>query len=196
MDTKNSLRRQLIAIRKEISEVQRLEETRDICESLKGMKTLKEADVLLLYAAKLPEVALDSIFAWAVAQGKKVCFPRVSGDEMDFYYVQDVSELVPGNFGVREPNESCELAAFDKAVCLVPGVGFDKTGNRMGYGKGYYDRYLSRTTADIYKIAICFDEQLLENIPTREHDVKMDCVVSASEVIDILPKKGQYSIWI
>ena len=116
MDTKSSLRRQLIAIRKEISEVQRLEETGNICENLKGIKVLNETEVLLLYGAKLPEVALDSIFAWAVARGKKVCFPRVFGDEMDFYWVHDVSELVPGNFGVREPNESCELATFDKAV--------------------------------------------------------------------------------
>lgn len=196
MDTKSSLRRQLIAIRKEISEVQRLEETGNICENLKGIKVLNETEVLLLYGAKLPEVALDSIFAWAVARGKKVCFPRVFGDEMDFYWVHDVSELVPGNFGVREPNESCELATFDKAVCLVPGVGFDKTGNRMGYGKGYYDRYLSRSTAEICKIGVCYDEQLLEEIPTQEHDIKMDLVVSASDVIYILQKKGQNSIWI
>lgn len=196
MDKKSSLRKQLIAMRKGLLEEQRLRETKDICESLKRIQAIREADVLLLYAAKFPEVALDSIFAWALAQGKKVCFPRVSGDEMDFYFVKDAAELVPGNFGVREPDDTCEPAVFDKAVCLVPGVGFDKTGNRMGYGKGYYDRYLSQTTADIYKIAICYDEQLLEEIPAGDHDVKMDCVVSASHVIEILQKKGQYSIWI
>ncbi|MDD6193452.1 MAG: 5-formyltetrahydrofolate cyclo-ligase [Lachnospiraceae bacterium] len=196
MDTKSSLRRQLIALRKDMPEEQRCKEATDICDYLLRTKMLQETDVVMLYAAKSPEVTLDAVFAWALAQDKMVCFPRVSGEEMDFYYVENASDLIPGNFGVREPAAYCQLATFTKAVCVVPGVAFDKTGNRMGYGKGYYDRYLSRSTAEIYKIGVCYDEQLQDEIPAMGHDIKMDLVVSASNVIDIVTKKGQQSIWI
>lgn len=179
-----------------MSEEQRCKEAEDICEYLMRFKMLQETDVVMLYAAKSPEVTLDAVFAWTLAQGKQVCFPRVCGEEMDFYYVENASDLIPGNFGVREPAAYCQLATFTKAVCVVPGVGFDKTGNRMGYGKGYYDRYFHKSTADIYKIGICYDEQLQDEIPAMEHDIKMDRVVSASNVIDIVTKKGQQSIWI
>ena len=196
MDAKSSLRRQLIALRKDMPKEQRCKEAEDICEYLMRSKILQETDVVMLYAAKSPEVTLDAVFAWALAQGKKVCFPRVSEEEMDFYYVEKASDLIPGNFGVREPATYCQLATFTKAVCLVPGVGFDTSGNRMGYGKGYYDRYFHKSTADIYRIGICYDEQLQYEIPAMGHDIKMDRVVSASNVIDIATKKGQQSIWI
>lgn len=196
MDTKSSLRRQLIENRKLLSEEKRIQEAEFIRRYLMGHSKLQEADVLMLYAAKLPEVDMDALLDWALMQGKRVCFPRVNGDDMDFYFVKDASSLSPGNFGVREPVENCEIAMPQRAVCLVPGVGFDRLGNRMGYGKGYYDKYFHKSKADIVKIGVCYDEQLLDALPAEKHDIKMDMVISASEVIDVVNEKGHCSIWI
>ena len=106
--------------------------------------------------------------------------PCVRGEELDIRYFEGKDKLCPGEgFAIPEPVGALfeDLAQID--LILVPGVAFDASGNRLGRGKGYYDKILRQT--DAYKLGVCFAFQLLEQIPTEPHDVKMDRVVASKE---------------
>ena len=102
---------------------------------------------------------------------------------MKFYRVTDLNKLVSGTFGVKEPTESEEFCS-EKAICIVPGLAFDKNGNRLGYGKGYYDKFLSQYP-EIIKIGFCSGCCFFEEIPSEETDVKMDYVFVDDTLIDM-----------
>ena len=106
--------------------------------------------------------------------------PKVNDDAMKFRIIKDFEKLEKGNFGILEPKDDwVEEKSFD--VILIPAIGLTKEGVRLGYGHGYYDRFL--TDKSITKIALTYDKQIVKSIPYMEHDVKMDCVVSEKETI-------------
>jgi len=128
------------------------------------------------------EVDCRAFLQQALADGKHVALPRMEKEilpakqcSMDFYEIHSLDEVEPGGFGVLEPTSDCSLIEEQQAVVLVPGVVFDKNGNRYGYGKGYYDRYFARFPS-LYKIGIAYTHQLEEALITTEWDVRMDCV--------------------
>ena len=100
---------------------------------------------------------------------------------MEYFRVNSTEDLSIGTFNVREPNESCLSNSSEINLIFVPGVAFDNNGNRIGHGKGYYDRYLSNTTA--IKVGICFESQLVNSIPTEDHDIQMDYVITEKQIL-------------
>jgi 5-formyltetrahydrofolate cyclo-ligase len=113
---------------------------------------------------------------------REVVLPRVEGDRMTMFVAGSRDELVPGAFGILEPPGSAvsvDPPAFD--VILVPGLAFDRSGGRLGRGRGYYDKFL--TGASGLKVGVCFDEQIVETIPREIHDIAMDALVTPSGVI-------------
>ena len=133
------------------------------------------AKVIACYCSLKDEVNLDALILDAILKGKTVVVPKVKGNTMDFYEINHMNDLEIKTFGIREPiNE----VVFDKNridVMFVPGVAFDGKGNRMGFGRGYYDRYLGNLS--LYKIGICFQEQMCDSIPVDGYDVRMDEII-------------------
>lgn len=183
---KKETRKKYIEIRKNIDEKKREEESRAIVGKLKKIINENGFDSVLLYAPLNHEVDVFSLFNEGYKEDQCAlvfCFPRVNGDEMDFYFVKEESELEAGNFGVREPNESCRLFIPEKNgnyLIIVPGVCFDESGYRIGYGKGYYDKYLSKyKDINFTKAGICFDECFIKEIGHDEFDIPTDFVITA-----------------
>ena len=184
---KKETRKKYIEIRKNIDEKKREEESGVIVEKIRKIIDENSFDSILLYAPLDHEVDVFSLFDEVYAEDAQCdpnfCFPRVNGDEMDFFYVKDASELETGNFGVREPNESCRLFIPEKNrkyLIIVPGVCFDESGYRIGYGKGYYDKYLSKyKDMNFTKAGICFKECFLKEIEHDEFDIPTDMVITS-----------------
>ncbi|MBQ4068988.1 MAG: 5-formyltetrahydrofolate cyclo-ligase [Lachnospiraceae bacterium] len=137
-----------------------------------------EADTIISYVSTNNEPDTFTLINKAFSDGKKVAVPKIINKEMEFYYINSLDELEKGYFGILEPvniNNKC----VPENVCplmLVPGVAFDLNNNRTGYGGGFYDKYLSRHT--VHTIAICFKEQIFEQIPIDEYDIKMNKVIT------------------
>ena len=120
----------------------------------------------------------DEYFACLINKAKRIYYPRVCGDEMSFYRVRSLDELNCGSFNINEPDMTDEYTEADgRALMIVPGLGFSDTGYRIGYGKGFYDRYLSEHSVAV-AVGIAFKEQVYEEIPHEEYDVKMDLIVT------------------
>ena len=123
------------------------------------------------------EVSLMELYAWLSEQRIPLAFPVVNGSAMEFYQVDSMEDFVPGAFGIMEPFNRSLKAEFKNAVCLVPGSVFDRTGNRYGYGKGYYDRYFS-IHEGVYRIGVAYAAQVEAQIPAERCDVKMHALVT------------------
>lgn len=146
--------------------------------------SFKKAETVLVYASYKSEVNTDDIVKKALLDGKKVGFPKceiIDGvPVINFYEVTNLCQLTEGYKGILEPDlEYYNLKEIDYVadLCIVPGVSFDKKGNRMGYGKGFYDRFLSKNMSRL-NIALAFELQIVEKIPTNEFDIAMDMIIT------------------
>ncbi len=127
------------------------------------------------------EVSLLALYEWLLAETIPVAFPRVSGETMEFYRVPSLQAFQTGAFNIKEPVFGLAQAGFERAFCLVPGSVFDRTGNRYGYGKGYYDRYFSRCP-NLYRMGIAYEMQVEERIPAERYDMKMQALATETGV--------------
>ena len=156
-----------------------------IADKLLSCDEYIKADSVLIYASLDGEISTDCIIERALKDNKKTAMPRCTDSEgnMDFYIINSVSQLVSGSFNVREPDINlCErLDNFDNSVIIVPGLLFDKKGYRLGYGKGYYDRFLSRQR--IFSVGLCYDELLVDSVPADSFDRKVDMIITQSGII-------------
>ena len=152
-----------------------------IADYIINMKEFKEADNILTYVSFRSEVKTDYIIENAFELGKKVFVPKVIGKNMIFVKIESFKELTQGYMGIREPVSSDEADIKEGFMCM-PGMVFDNECNRIGYGGGFYDRYLSKDN-EFIKAALCYDFQILEEIPHDPHDLKPDYVISEKRVI-------------
>ncbi|MBR5903683.1 MAG: 5-formyltetrahydrofolate cyclo-ligase [Clostridia bacterium] len=143
------------------------------------------AGTVALYCSLKSEVDTAALIAHALSCGKTVALPKVYGDTMRFFAVSSGEVLVKSPFGVLEPagDESRFVPPESFDLVLVPGVCFDRGGNRLGFGRGYYDRFLSVTRAKT--AALCFELQLVAEgvIPTDRYDVKISKIITENETI-------------
>lgn len=140
------------------------------------LKRFKESKSIGIYSSLPEEVSTKYIINYCLKNNKKIAFPKVEDDEIRFYYIENIDGLNNiGSFGILEP-EGNKLAE-DIELMIVPGICFDKQNNRIGFGKGYYDKYFQRNN-NIFKIGICFKEQLTEALKTDDNDIKMDIIIT------------------
>lgn len=139
----------------------------------------KNSNVIGIYKSLLNEVNTDKLINYSLINKKIVCLPKVEGNNMNFYRINYINEpLVKSSFNVFEPL-SKDVNRIDKDLIdliIIPGICFDSNFNRLGFGKGYYDKYLENT--NIKKIGICFNEQITNDLPTNEYDEKMDIIIT------------------
>jgi len=145
----------------------------------------QRARTVALYAPFGGEVPTRDILTAAVADGKVVCYPlsHVRGRVLSFRAVRSESELEPGRLGVREPTDASDLVPVEQIdLFVVPGLGFTRGGQRLGRGGGYYDAPLRAGRPDSRRVGLAFAEQLVEDLPTDEHDIDLHLVVTENEV--------------
>ena len=114
----------------------------------------------------------------ALRDGKKVAVPKCYGDEMKFIYLDDLTKVAKGYAGIPEPIADEPAAHDETALVLMPGLAFDPQGHRIGYGGGFYDKFLSREP-NHPTLALCYDFQMLPHLDTEEHDIPVDTVLWA-----------------
>ncbi len=160
---------------------------RKIKNKLLNLWAVREAQTVLCYVSTDIEVDTREFINALLQMGKRVAVPRCEGEksEMNFYYIQSLSELSPGSFGVDEPDpqRSIMVGKTEGSVCIVPAFMFDKKGYRLGYGKGYYDRYLSRYNGSA--IGVCYSANLQEELFHGKYDRAVDLVVTDKEILTI-----------
>lgn len=181
---KEALRKEYIILRKRVTNKE--EKSQKIAELLAKRDFFKDSLVIAIYSSLPDEVDTKEIFELAKNMNKTIVYPKVKDNtHIDFFKVNDLQELKKGSFNIMEPQDDIKNLVDSKDVDLmiIPGICFDLEKNRLGYGKGYYDRYLENNY--ITKIGICFSDQVLKEdiIPTDEFDIKMDYIVTENEII-------------
>lgn len=155
-----------------------------ICNKLLNLWSVREATTVLCYVSTPIEVDTKEFIAALLKSGKTVAVPRCEGgkSEMNFYRIDSLDELLPGSFGVLEPEPSAEKKIVDTegTVCVVPAFMFDKKGYRLGYGKGYYDRYLSRYEGST--VGICYEENITDELFHGKYDRAVDLVLTEKHI--------------
>lgn len=138
----------------------------------------QNAAVIYGYLPYNQEVRIVPILEQALRDGKKVAVPKVYGDTMRFIYLDDLSKVAPSDFGIPEPIADAPVAEDPDALVIMPGLAFDPKGNRMGYGGGYYDKFLAQEP-NHPTVALCYHFQMVEQIPTDDYDIPVDLVLWA-----------------
>ena len=156
----------------------------------------KNNQIIAIYLSKENEVDTWQLVEECLKDGKTVCIPRVykEGRKMVFYEVKDLLSLEKNEYGVYEPEGSILTVIFSTTpkLNIIPVLGFDSVGNRLGYGGGYYDRYLEHT--DDYKLGIAYQEQETEFIETNDTDVGLDSIITEEGETKFTKKKKVYKI--
>ena len=175
MMDKITLRGVLLQKRAEFSREQRKELDRDIAAGIIDTSLLQNASMLLIYAPLENEINLLPLAHVARKRGLPIAFPRCDKETntIQFYILPEGQKLSPGAYGIPEPPEDAPVCIPDRrALCIVPALSYDLSGNRISYGKGYYDRYLS--TFPGVTVGVAYAQMLLKNVPTEAHDVPVD----------------------
>lgn len=165
--------------------------SRTICGQFMALPAYRSAKTVMWYVDAGSEVRTRHTLPEALTHGKRVVVPWcvVETNQLELFWLEDMSELVEGAYKILEPKD--ELRHVPRKVVqpeeldlvMVPGTAFDPRGGRMGQGKGYYDRLLSRARPDAPLVALAFDCQIFDEIPVASHDVFMDQVITESRTI-------------
>ena len=212
MDEKKAIRAEVSAKKKALpmEEVER--QSMELKERFCQLDAYKDAACIYAYMSYNEEVRTMPIIEQAWTDGKRVAVPKTyaSGakvnsngkaipDFMEFIYIRSMEDCTEGYMGIPEPKDAicgideagdldlskAQVAEEQKVLLLMPGLAFDRTGNRIGYGGGFYDKYLhSHRDVKFTTVALCFDFQVYDQIPTKAHDEKMDLIISPDEVIE------------
>ena len=185
--TKKEIRKSIKAQKEQLTKEQIRENSHKITRLLLAEDCYKKADVIYPYIAYNQEILTDEMIEDAWKSGKKVAVPRVIDDHMEFFYITSFDDLELGYCDIPEPKTTA-VAEDQNILILMPGLAFDRNFNRIGYGGGFYDRYLdTKSDRKFTKVAFAYDFQLLEHVETEEHDYKIDALIIPDQVFKALP---------
>lgn len=180
MKEKKAIRKQIFAKRKEVSDEQIRDWSQSIADKVMGLEEFKNAAYIYAYVDYNREVSTRPIIEAAWKAGKKVAVPKVDGKDMIFYDFTTYDQLEPGYFDIPEPARG-EIVNWEEAIMLMPGVAFDAARHRVGYGGGFYDRFLEANPKHP-TIALAFDFQIVDAAPYEEIDILPGKVVTETKV--------------
>ncbi len=152
-----------------------------ICKKLKKIRVFKNAKKIGVYYPIGSEILTQDIIQELLSNGKYVFLPRVSGEQMNFKKISDFSSLEKGSFDIMEPKIECETEN-NLDVILVPTVGITAKGVRLGYGHGFYDRFLAEHKT--ITVSLTLEKQVVKNIPKSDHDIPIDWIVTEDKIIE------------
>lgn len=175
--TRTAIKEKRYALRE--SEVQSL--SQECVSKVLQFPELLEANTVCVYMPTGNEIDTSAIIQYCLENQKRVAAPRIEGDTMDFYYFQSIVDLKQGAYDIWEPTGT-ERVTDEESVVIMPGVAFDLDCNRIGYGKGYYDKYLSKHP-NMKKIALAYEFQIVGKIKREIHDIRPEMIVTERRVI-------------
>lgn len=179
--TKKDLRNLVYKNRKELDKDIKSDWDLTIFKKLLESEAYKKASVIFTYISFGCEVDTINFIKKALSDNKTICVPKVISkiEGMEAYKITSLNDLEKGYYGILEPKNHCQLINPSEInLIIMPGVAFDKTNGRIGYGGGFYDRYLKRVTSGTRKIALAYTFQVFDSIPTDEFDEKVDFIIT------------------
>ena len=180
---KMATRKILLERRDQINSTQKESLDEEIFKNFIKSIFYKNAKTIFIFVSFGSEVNTHKIIERAIKDGKNVCVPKINSKEkgMEVFKIESMSELKEGYFGVLEPfEEKCEISGEDLDLIVVPGVGFDKNGYRIGYGGGFYDKFFNNMEKDVSKIALGYDIQMVDELATEKHDKRINGLITES----------------
>lgn len=185
METKALIRKHALKLRDSLSEEERKVKSDRIMREILACEEYGKSENILVYVAYRSEVDTGFLIQVALQEGKAVYCPKVHGSEMEFYRIYSMEDLRDGYKGIREPladdNRIFNAAEEGQCLMLMPGSAFDRQRNRIGYGGGYYDKYLAKHPG-LNTMAVCFECQIQKNIPADTYDRKPDAVLTECNI--------------
>ena len=182
---KKEIRRQVLARREELGHNARQEKSQQIVKHLLSLSELLQAQTVMLFMDFRNEVETGQLVDYVLETGQCLILPRCAPQgQLDLYLVQNLAEDIEfGKWAIREPKMDLP-SILPEAIdfVLVPGVAFDKEGNRLGYGGGYYDRFMKKLRPHVPRVAVAFDCQIVDSIPTGPYDQKITKLVTEQGV--------------
>ncbi len=182
MYTKSEIRRMILKQRNSFSK-------KEICDKKILNKLISECEnynKIFVYISYSSEVDTLEFISYMLEMGKEIFVPvcNISTTTMHISRIKSLNELHKNAYGILEPDiiDNCN---DEVEVVVFPGVAFDISGSRIGYGKGYYDKYISKLKYSPYKIGICYDFQLLNEIPSEIHDIKLNKIITESRTVSV-----------
>ena len=175
---KQTLRRQIRELKRAMTEEQIVSASCRLGEKFAASELYKKARTIYGYLPYKQEVRSVAMLQRALVVGKRVAVPKGYGDEMRFIYLDDLSQVESGYCGIPEPIADGPVADDPTALVLMPGLAFTERGERMGYGGGFYDKFLA-AEPNHPTLALCYDFQMVDFIPTEAYDIPVDCVLWA-----------------
>jgi 5-formyltetrahydrofolate cyclo-ligase len=174
--SKSEIRKELLRNRKPNMDKNQL-----ILENLLSLKEFKEADLVLTYVSAENEIDTHEFINKCFESGKRIAVPKTDVHNILFYEIKSLTALSPGKFGIPEPvNISEPVRITDKTLCIVPALACNKSGYRIGYGKGYYDRFLDGL--NITTAALCYTKNIKE-FNTEPHDIPVKLIITEGGII-------------
>lgn len=173
---KKELRRKIRELKRAMTEEQIQDCSAKLGELFVNTAAYQNARTIYGYLPYNQEVRTVPMLEQALADGKRVAVPKVYGDEMRFIYMTDLSLVAKNDMGIPEPVADGPVADDPTALVLMPGLAFTEKGDRMGYGGGFYDKFLQAEPGHP-TVALCYGFQMMESLPVQEHDVPVDLVL-------------------
>lgn len=178
---KAALRRSIREKKRAMSQEQIETASADLGAQFAACALYKQAKTIYGYLPYNQEVRTVPMLEKALRDGKRVAVPKVYGDEMKFIYLTDLSQVDSGYAGIPEPIADSPVAEDSTALVLMPGLAFDPQGHRIGYGGGFYDKFLAHEP-DHPTVALCYGFQMLDALEIQEHDIPVDLVLWSQEI--------------
>ena len=175
---KKELRSLIRRQKQAMTEQQIVSASQRLGELFRAHPLYQHAKTIYGYLPYNQEVRTVPMLEQAIQDGKRVAVPKVIGDDMKFIYLDDLSMVEPGYCGIPEPIDDGPEADDPTALVLMPGLAFDSEGHRIGYGGGFYDRFLANEPGHP-TLALCYEFQMVDHLETEEFDVPVDCVLWA-----------------
>ena len=175
---KKELRSMIRAKKRAMTEEEIVSKSEALGRLVRETEQYTKAEAIYFYLPYNQEVRTVPMLEQALLDGKKVAVPKVYGEEMRFLYITDLSRIGKGYSGIPEPIDDEPVAEDPRALVLMPGLAFDPQGHRIGYGGGFYDRFLSQEP-EHPTVALCYDFQMLDKLETEEFDIPVDLVLWA-----------------
>jgi len=175
---KKELRAMIRGKKRAMSEEEIESRSRALGELFRASEAYRKAGSIYGYLPYNQEVRTVPMLQQAIADGKRVAVPKVFGEEMRFIWLEDLSQVEKGYAGIPEPIADGPVAEDETALVLMPGLAFDPQGHRIGYGGGFYDRFLE-LEPNHPTLALCYEFQMLPHLETEEHDIPVDWVLWA-----------------
>lgn len=180
---KASLRKKMMQDRRDTAPQDKANIDRQITECVLHSEEYRRSRTLFVYYSTAEEIDTHAIIADALRCGKRVCLPKcLPGHVMQPRVITSESNLTEVSFGIPEPGAQCAAVPPEEIdLCIVPALACDSLGMRLGYGGGFYDRFLPQTSA--FRMALCAHARLLDQVPAQPHDIPCNCIVTEQEVM-------------